>query len=96
MAGAVNGYLLTYQQAAARLGVHPSWLRQRVRARTIPFTRLGGRLVRFSEEQLDEIVLAGQQQPFERPAASFEGRLSVGSRPRRPSPAPEEGRAGNH
>jgi excisionase family DNA binding protein len=47
--------LYDYQQAAAELNVSVSYLKKRVRERTIPFRRLGD-LVRFSQDDLEAIA----------------------------------------
>lgn len=50
--------LYTITEAAERLNVPRTWLRDKVTARAVPHTRLG-RHVRFTEEHLSEIVSAG-------------------------------------
>ncbi len=52
--------LLGIAEAAALLNVPESWLRKKVSARLVPYTRLG-RHVRFTAEHLDQIVAAGEQ-----------------------------------
>lgn len=47
-----SGPLLSLEDAARHLGVSPSWVRQRVRERDIPYVRLG-RLLRFRPEDLE-------------------------------------------
>jgi excisionase family DNA binding protein len=54
--------LFTYQQAAAELNVSVSFLKKRVRERTVPFRRLGD-LVRFSESDLEAIAAEGAFTP---------------------------------
>jgi excisionase family DNA binding protein len=54
--------LYTYQQAAAELNVSVSYLKKRVRERTVPFRRLGD-LVRFSESDLEAIAAEGSFTP---------------------------------
>jgi excisionase family DNA binding protein len=54
--------LRTIAEAAEYLNVPYTWLRDKVTARQVPHTRLG-RHVRFTEEHLTEIVLAGEQVP---------------------------------
>jgi excisionase family DNA binding protein len=54
------GGLLTLTGAAAVLSVPESWLRKRVASHTVPCTRLG-RHIRFTRQQIDQIVLAAQQ-----------------------------------
>lgn len=54
--------LYTYQEAAAELNVSVSFLKKLVRERTIPFRRLG-KLVRFSEADLDAIANRGAFTP---------------------------------
>lgn len=52
--------LLTTPEAAAVLRVSSSWLKKAAAAGVVPCTRIG-RGVRFSEENLAEIVANGQQ-----------------------------------
>lgn len=52
--------LLTLQEAAVLLSVPESWLRSRVASHAIACTRLG-RHIRFTRQQLEEIVTAGEQ-----------------------------------
>lgn len=52
--------LLTLDEAAAVLAVPPSWLKQRVAARTVACTRLG-RHIRFTRSQVAAIVVASEQ-----------------------------------
>ncbi|WP_436776751.1 helix-turn-helix domain-containing protein [Yinghuangia sp. YIM S09857] len=54
--------LLTPAQAAARLQVRESWLRAKVSARVVPCTFVG-RHLRFSEQDLADIVAAGRTEP---------------------------------
>lgn len=49
-------------RAALRLGVKPTWLRDKVTAEAVPFTRLG-KHVRFTEDHLRQILAAGEFQP---------------------------------
>ena len=56
----MTGPLLTFTEAAQRLNVTESWLRSRVKARTVPHTRLG-RFIRFTEADLDAIVAAAAE-----------------------------------
>ncbi|MFC3504852.1 helix-turn-helix transcriptional regulator [Micromonospora krabiensis] len=52
------------QQLAARYGVSFEWVRVRVKAREIPFTRApGGRLVRFSPADVKQIDALFLPQP---------------------------------
>lgn len=53
--------------AAEWLGVKPTWVRDQVTARTIPFCKVG-RHIRFSDEHLAAIVAAGEQQPVKAPS----------------------------
>lgn len=49
---------------AARYGVSEEWVKVRVKRRELPFTRMpGGRLVRFSPEQVAQIDRLGQSEP---------------------------------
>ncbi|MFI2667884.1 helix-turn-helix transcriptional regulator [Micromonospora carbonacea] len=55
---------LDMQQLADRYGVSKEWVKIRVKRREIPFTRLpGGRLVRFSREQVAQIDQLGAPEP---------------------------------
>lgn len=58
----MNPRLLGVPEAAVALGVTESYLRRGAAARSIPHTRLG-RLVKFSDADLDAIVAAGQVRP---------------------------------
>lgn len=55
--------LLDTHSAAEQLGVSYDWLKKRAAARTVPCTRLG-RSVRFSAENLEAIVRAGETRPY--------------------------------
>ena len=52
--------LHTYAQAAAVLGLRKSWLEDAVQRREIPHRRIG-RMVRFSDEDLQAIIAAARQ-----------------------------------
>lgn len=52
--------LLTVDEAAELLSVPASWLRKRVAERKVPCTRLG-RHVRFTREQLQDVITASSQ-----------------------------------
>lgn len=54
--------LMTIKDLAARLNVPESWVRDKVTAEQIPFTRIG-RHVRFTEQHLAEIVAEGERRP---------------------------------
>ena len=54
------GLLLTLAEVATLLSVPESWLRKRVASHTVPCTRLG-RHIRFTRQQVDQIVLAAHQ-----------------------------------
>lgn len=58
----VTAHLLTFAEAAERLSVPESWLKNRVAARQVPHTRLG-KHVRFTEAQLDQIVAEAANGP---------------------------------
>lgn len=60
------------QEAAEWLGVSWETLRKKVSARQVPFTKIFGTQVRFTQEHLDEIVAAGQQ-----PVATAPSRAQV-------------------
>jgi excisionase family DNA binding protein len=68
----VNGQLHTAAEAAGILKVRESWLRTKAAARLIPCTFVGKHL-RFSDDDIEEIMKAGARQP-------------VTSRQRRPAP----------
>ena len=53
-----NFKLLTYEELAEKLNLHPVTLRQWVSDNRIPCTRLG-RSVRFSSENVDQIIQNG-------------------------------------
>lgn len=55
-----TGRLYTIPEAAERLAVKESWLRDRVTARLVPHARLG-RHVRFTDEHLAQIVAAAEE-----------------------------------
>ncbi|HET7405896.1 MAG TPA: excisionase family DNA-binding protein [Actinomycetales bacterium] len=59
--------LLTIPEAATELHVPEGWLRKKVTAREVPFTRLG-KHVRFTDDQLRAIVIAGEVLPIVVPA----------------------------
>ena len=48
--------LLSIQQAAARLGLKVSWLREKVKSDEVPYVKVGAVSVGFTEAQLGEIV----------------------------------------
>jgi len=52
--------LYTITEAAERLNVPRTWLRDKVTARAVPHTRLG-RHVRFTDAHLEAIITAGAQ-----------------------------------
>jgi len=54
--------LLTMEEAAAVLTISESWLRKKVAARAVPFTKIG-KQVRFTQAHIDAIIAAGEQQP---------------------------------
>ncbi len=55
---------LDMQQLADRYGVSKEWVKIRVKRREIPFTRLpGGRLVRFSPDDVAQIDQLGTKEP---------------------------------
>lgn len=57
---------MTIPEFAERLAVPESWVRDQVTARKIPHIRVG-RHVRFSEEQLRELIRAGEQPALNTP-----------------------------
>lgn len=54
--------LYTTTMAAEVLNVSTGWLREQVRLRQVPHTRIGSH-VRFTEEHLEAIVAEGQRRP---------------------------------
>lgn len=84
---------LDEQGLADYLGVSHEWVRAKVKACEIPFTRLpGGRLVRFTEDDVAAILDAGKQPALNGPLAA--PHLSVARRghppagPSTPPPPP--------
>lgn len=65
----MTGPLRDIDGAAEWLGVSSWWVRQKVTAREIPFTKVG-KHVRFTEEHLQAIVAAGEQHPIVTPHAA--------------------------
>lgn len=62
--GMTDRLLYTTAEAARLLSVTESWLKRGATAHVLPHTRLGARgLVRWSEQDLAEIVTAGQTPP---------------------------------
>ncbi|GGK31849.1 hypothetical protein GCM10010124_25770 [Pilimelia terevasa] len=58
------------------LGVSPAWVRARVAAREIPHTRLpGGKLVRFTAQDIAAILAAGSEPALNGPLAAGAPRL---------------------
>jgi len=51
--------LMTTIEAASRLHVSPSWLKKQAAAGQVPHVRLG-RSVRFTTDNVDAIIAAGQ------------------------------------
>lgn len=58
--------LLDMDQLAAHLGVKRSWVKDKVAARQIPFTKVG-KHVRFTEEHVAQIVAMGEQSAITTP-----------------------------
>ena len=58
----MNTAVMTYEQAAAQLGMSVAWLRKQVAADLVPHTRLG-RAVRFTAEQLAAILSSRAVEP---------------------------------
>lgn len=52
--------LLDISEAAQVLNVPENWLRKKVSARAVPFTRIG-RHVRFTTAHLEQIIAGGEQ-----------------------------------
>jgi excisionase family DNA binding protein len=62
--------LMTISEAAEVLNVPEGWLRKKVSAGAVPFTRLG-KHVRFSHDHLDRLIASGEAPTCqERPATS--------------------------
>lgn len=59
--------VLNYAEAAARLGVTETWLRNKVRRKAVPHIKYG-RYVKFTEDDLAEIIATGRRTVVE-PAA---------------------------
>jgi len=76
--------LRTIAEAAEYLNVPYTWLRDKVTARQVPHTRLG-RHVRFTEEHLYQIVVAGEQTPGRSERQHPEGLRPTGRRRRSPA-----------
>jgi excisionase family DNA binding protein len=53
--GTISKMFLTVAEAAARLGMTPSWIYERTRRKAIPHRKLG-KFVRFTEEDLQAIA----------------------------------------
>ncbi|WP_345364350.1 helix-turn-helix domain-containing protein [Actinoallomurus liliacearum] len=70
--------LYTPVEAAELLKVPESWLRKKAAARAIPCTFLGKHL-RFSDDDLEEIVRSGSRPPV-RPSSRLRVRPSSGGR----------------
>lgn len=58
--------LYTTPEAAERLSVSPTFLKRAAAARTLPHTRVG-RFVRWSEDDLEQIVALGACRPVVSP-----------------------------
>lgn len=71
--------LLDIAGLAEKLGVPRTWVRDKVTAREIPFTKIG-RHVRFTEQHFQAIVAAGEE-----PTATTPTRLQVVQRTHPPS-----------
>lgn len=71
--------LLDIAGAAIKLNVPKSWLEDKVKARAVPFTKLG-KHVRFAEHHLKQIVANGEE-----PVAKVPNRLQVVERTHPPS-----------
>jgi len=55
--------LYTIAEAAQKLNVPMTWIRDKVTARAVPHTRLG-RHVRFTDNHLADIIAAGYRAPL--------------------------------
>ena len=56
--------MLTLNEVADHLQVGPKTINTWVRLGKIPYTRIGGRIVRFSERQLNEWLKRQENQPW--------------------------------
>lgn len=74
-------------EAAEWLRISASKLQKLVAARLVPFTFVG-RQVRFTQEHLDAIVAAGEQQPIVPPSLALVRRGHPPSGPQTPPPPP--------
>lgn len=86
--------LYTPSEAAEVLRVPESWLRKKAAARVIPYTFLGKHL-RFSDDDLEQIVQSGSRQPGRttsrlraRPGNGVQSRAVPGRSSRRPAQQP--------
>jgi hypothetical protein len=59
--------LLTRAEAAARLGVTSNWLKEKAAARAVPFTRLGAKNFKWTEEQIRQIAAMFAETPQSMP-----------------------------
>ncbi|WP_225793821.1 helix-turn-helix domain-containing protein [Streptomyces aculeolatus] len=73
--------LYDYDEAAAELRVHPKWLKNRIK--TLPHTK-AGRLVLFTDDDLDRILALLHVEPESAPTVRVPG----GSSPSRLTPLP--------
>ena len=61
--------VLSYAEAAARLGVTETWLRNKVRRKAVPHVKYG-RYIKFTEDDLAEIIASGRRSVVEPEAKS--------------------------
>ncbi|MEU0236837.1 helix-turn-helix domain-containing protein [Nocardiopsis sp. NPDC006198] len=58
--------LLTREEVADRLGIKARWLQSKCQSGEIPCTRLGPRYIRFTEEQVEQIIALHAEEPKSR------------------------------
>ena len=62
----MNAKLLNYEEAAELLHVRPQTLRLWVSHREIPFRKLGGKLIRFAPDDLEQWIESKLVEPVGR------------------------------
>ncbi len=71
--------LLTVAELAGYLNVSVAWVRKGVLERTLPFTKLG-KNIRFTHEQVEQILTAGEHPPLRTAGGRPPGRGSARTR----------------
>lgn len=56
--------LLNVKETAARLGVSPKTIYQWAQQRRIPSVKLGGRSVRFEEDEIETMIESSRRKPW--------------------------------